>query len=79
MVAFASVSWQADRMAELPLIPLSGTPVERGRQHGAALAERIAANVDLYRFRMREDAGLSDDELRQRIETGRGANWVRFV
>ncbi len=68
MVAFASVSWQADRMAELPLIPLSGTPVERGRQHGAALAERIAANVDLYRFRMREDAGLSDDELRQRID-----------
>lgn len=55
-------------MAELPLISLSGTPVERGRQHGTALAERIAANVDLYNFRLREDAGLTDDEVSQRVD-----------
>jgi len=55
-------------MSDLPLVPLSGSPLERGRQHGEALSERIAENVDLYNTRMRQDAGLSDDDLTRRVD-----------
>ncbi|HZE40919.1 MAG TPA: C45 family peptidase [Stackebrandtia sp.] len=53
-------------MSELPLVHLTGTPFERGRQHGVALSDRIASNVDLYRTRMRLDAQLSDADLAER-------------
>jgi isopenicillin-N N-acyltransferase-like protein len=53
-------------MVELPLVSLSGSPVERGRQHGAALSDRIAANVALYTARMRDDAGLSTTDIAER-------------
>lgn len=55
-------------MPELPLIPLSGTPLERGRQHGAALTDRIAGNVALYSRRLRHDAGLTEAEIAERVE-----------
>lgn len=53
-------------MPELPLVILTGTPIQRGRQHGEALSERIAANVALYSSRMRHDAGLSDADIAER-------------
>lgn len=54
-------------MPELPVVYMSGDPLERGRQHGAALADRIKSNVELYDFRLREDAGLSQAEINDRV------------
>lgn len=54
-------------MPELPLVTLSGTPRERGRQHGEALAERIADNIALYTRRMRHDAGLTEAQVAERV------------
>ncbi|GAA4897947.1 isopenicillin-N N-acyltransferase-like protein [Stackebrandtia albiflava] len=55
-------------MAELPLVLLSGSPFDRGRLHGAALADRVAANVALYSGRLRDDAGLTDSEVAERVD-----------
>lgn len=55
-------------MPELPIVSLSGTPRERGRQHGAALSDRIADNVALYTRRLRHDAGLTEAEVAERVE-----------
>ncbi|MGH8792703.1 MAG: C45 family autoproteolytic acyltransferase/hydrolase [Stackebrandtia sp.] len=54
-------------MSKLPVVHLTGAPAERGRQHGAALADRIASNVELYSFRMRDDAGLSQSDIDERV------------
>ncbi|ADD42534.1 C45 family autoproteolytic acyltransferase/hydolase [Stackebrandtia nassauensis] len=54
-------------MPQLPLVSLSGTPRERGRQHGAALSDRIADNVALYSRRLRHDAGLSEADIAERV------------
>jgi isopenicillin-N N-acyltransferase-like protein len=44
-----------------PLIDLSGPPRERGRQYGAAVPERIARSIALYRNQMQR-RGLERDE-----------------
>ncbi|MGH8882529.1 MAG: C45 family autoproteolytic acyltransferase/hydrolase [Stackebrandtia sp.] len=54
-------------MPQLPVVHLSGSPNERGRQHGAALSDRIAANVALYSRRLRHDAGLSEADIAERV------------
>jgi isopenicillin-N N-acyltransferase-like protein len=48
----------------VPLITVSGTPAECGAGYGAAGAERIRANLDLYRRRFRDEAGLGASEVR---------------
>lgn len=53
-------------MSSLPIIALNGNAFERGRIHGTALSESIAANIDLYFTRMHDDAGLSDADIKQR-------------
>ena len=55
-------------MAELPVITLTGTAHERGLTHGRELHDRIAANVDLYRGRLADDAGLTPAEIAERVE-----------
>ena len=57
-----------DGMAELPLVRLTGSPLDRGRQHGEALRDRVADNVALYTERMRHDAGLSADDIAERAD-----------
>jgi isopenicillin-N N-acyltransferase-like protein len=42
----------------LPVVDLAGTPREQGRQHGAALRERIARNVAVYFDRFAREGGL---------------------
>ncbi len=48
-------------MTAFPLVEVSGSPRQRGRQHGEAARERIASSVDLYRSRMAA-TGASRDE-----------------
>ena len=45
---------------------LSGTPFDRGQQHGAALREHIAHNVALYFARFEREGHLAADEVRRR-------------
>ena len=37
--------------APFPLIELSGSPRERGRQHGQAAPDRIKRGIEMYRSR----------------------------
>jgi len=51
-----------------PLVDVSGTPRERGLQHGRAVPERVARSVDLYRrelARRKVDAATQDTLARQ--------------
>ena len=50
-----------------PLIELSGSPAERGRQYGAAAAGRILRGAAQYRAQI-EQAGLSAAELAQLVK-----------
>jgi isopenicillin-N N-acyltransferase like protein len=50
----------------LPVVELHGDPIDQGRQHGLALRERIAHNVDLYYERFLREGLLPADEVRQR-------------
>ncbi|HEX5692811.1 MAG TPA: C45 family peptidase [Roseiflexaceae bacterium] len=47
----------------LPLIHLSGSPYEQGSQHGEALREQIAHNLDLYFARFAGEVGLDRAEV----------------
>lgn len=49
-----------------PLIHLSGSPFQQGTEHGRALQQRIAHNLDLYFDRFQREAGLSREEVLQR-------------
>jgi len=48
----------------LPLIQVKGTPAECGVGYGAAANDLVAANLDLYLRRFREQAGLDRDAVR---------------
>jgi isopenicillin-N N-acyltransferase like protein len=52
----------------LPLIRLTGGSNEQGQQHGRMAKERIARNVDIYRRKIRDWSGVTEDELRRRSE-----------
>jgi isopenicillin-N N-acyltransferase-like protein len=47
----------------LPLLHLDGSPYEQGIQHGRALRDFIAHNLDLYFFRFSREARLSSGDV----------------
>ena len=49
----------------LPLVSLHGPPLEQGRQHGAQLKERIAANIAVYFDRFLRETLLERDAVCQ--------------
>ena len=52
----------------LPVLHLDGAAYDQGRQHGQALAERIAANLDTYFDRFQREGRLTPAEARARAE-----------
>jgi isopenicillin-N N-acyltransferase-like protein len=52
----------------LPVLHLVGTPYDQGRQHGLALADRIAENLDVYFDRFAREGQLAPAEARARAE-----------
>ncbi len=50
----------------LPLVQLTGSAYDQGRQHGEQLRPRIAHNVDVYFYRFGEEAGLARPEVLRR-------------
>jgi isopenicillin-N N-acyltransferase-like protein len=50
----------------LPVLHLSGAPYDQGHQHGRALRELIAQNLDAYFNRLEVECRLPSDEARQR-------------
>lgn len=50
----------------LPYLELRGDPLDQGRQHGAALRDRIAHNLEVYYNRFEREGKLSRDEVRRR-------------
>jgi isopenicillin-N N-acyltransferase-like protein len=49
----------------VPLLAVSGTYAEMGAETGAATANLVAANLESYIRRFRDDAGLSDADIRR--------------
>jgi isopenicillin-N N-acyltransferase-like protein len=47
----------------LPVLHLSGTPYEQGRQHGQELKDPIAHNIQVYFERFEREARLARDEV----------------
>jgi isopenicillin-N N-acyltransferase like protein len=50
----------------LPVVHLEGEPYDQGRQHGLALREQIACNLDVYYDRFRREGQLERNEARAR-------------
>ena len=50
----------------MPLVELSGDAFEQGRQHGLALREQIAHNVEVYYDRFLREGQLQADDVRER-------------
>ncbi len=50
----------------LPIVPLTGTAYEQGVQHGQALKDRIAHNLDVYFARFERETGLARPEVLDR-------------
>ena len=50
----------------LPVIHVSGSPRDQGRQHGEALRDRVAHNVGVYLDRFAREFGLPRDEALSR-------------
>src|SRR2546421_5755943 len=50
----------------LPVVHVDGTPFDQGRQHGQALRERIAHNLDVYYDRFLREGQLEASEARER-------------
>src|SRR6185503_19010082 len=55
----------------LPVLHLDGTAYDQGLQHGRALREPIAANLEVYFDRLLTEGQLPADEARTRAETYR--------
>lgn len=51
-------------MTPVPLITVSGTPGECGAAYGAAVAGQVAANLELYARRFRDQSGLDGAAVR---------------
>jgi isopenicillin-N N-acyltransferase-like protein len=56
----------------LPLIEISGTPLERGRTYGEAAREEIARSLDYYRRAFSVSSGLDWPEVLDRARLWRG-------
>jgi isopenicillin-N N-acyltransferase-like protein len=52
----------------LPVVHVDGTPYDQGRQHGQALRERIAHNLDIYYDRFLREGQLEATEARARAK-----------
>ena len=52
----------------LPVVHVDGGPFEQGLQHGAALRDQIAHNLDVYYERLLREAQLNEREARSRAE-----------
>lgn len=50
----------------LPLVHLSGSPLEQGREHGRHLRDRVAHNLTVYFDRFRRETRLEREEVLQR-------------
>jgi isopenicillin-N N-acyltransferase like protein len=50
----------------LPVVHLEGEPYDQGRQHGIALRDRIACNLDVYYDRFQREGQLDRHEARAR-------------
>ncbi len=50
----------------LPVVELDGSPFDQGRQHGLALYDQIAHNLDVYYDRFLREGKLEPDEVRRR-------------
>jgi isopenicillin-N N-acyltransferase like protein len=50
----------------MPIVHLDGEPYAQGRQHGSALREQIAHNLDVYYDRFQREVQLAADEARAR-------------
>jgi isopenicillin-N N-acyltransferase-like protein len=48
----------------VPLVRVAGTPAECGAGYGAAAVDRIGTNLEIYRRRFRDEAGLAAAEVR---------------
>jgi len=57
----------------LPIVHLTGTAYEQGVQHGSALKDRIAHNLDVYFARFEREAGLARLEVLDRARRYAGA------
>lgn len=53
----------------LPVVHVDGEPYDQGRQHGIALREQIAHNLDLYYDRFLREGQLEAEEARTRAAT----------
>ncbi|MEU6826238.1 C45 family peptidase [Streptomyces atriruber] len=58
----------------LPVIEISGTPVERGRQYGEAVRPQLRAALGYYEEAFGQSAGLTWDRV-----TARAARWLEPV
>ncbi|MFI2345543.1 C45 family autoproteolytic acyltransferase/hydrolase [Streptomyces sp. NPDC019443] len=58
----------------LPVIEISGTPAERGRQYGEAVAPQLEAALGYYAEAFGESSGLTWQQV-----TGRAARWLEPV
>jgi isopenicillin-N N-acyltransferase-like protein len=56
----------------VPLIASSGTPAECGAGYGAAAADRVRGNLELYRRRFRDEAGLDAADVHSAGQRFRG-------
>lgn len=52
----------------LPVVHVDGDPFDQGRQHGRALRERIAHNLEVYYDRCLREAALEPTEVRARTK-----------
>jgi isopenicillin-N N-acyltransferase like protein len=52
----------------LPVVHVDGEPLDQGRQHGVALSEQIAVNLEVYFDRFWREAQLRPGEARARAE-----------
>lgn len=57
--------------ASLPILELSGSPAERGQQHGEAARDQIHLALDFYAEAIGRSAGLNWDEV-----LARASNWL---
>src|SRR5262249_24743053 len=53
----------------LPVLHVDGEAFEQGRQHGAALRDEIAENIDIYFDRFEREARLEPAEARRRARS----------
>ena len=62
------------RSAPVPLIEISGEPLQRGRQHGEAARPQIQTAIEFYRESFERTAGLRWPDVQERVQ-----RWVPLI